>query len=249
MAESPGYAILGRGRRALRMRDILAGEGRRFVPIEDTRRQPGESEISYKSRLSCSLAASRAQIAWLCVPPGQHVLLMMEAAIGAGLHAVVEKPWFYSRLQSESLLALARERGVLVAVHYEFCLLEEVETWRNEFNLGEGLQFGGHFTKSGSDRLGIPAIENLGCHLLAIRAYSVPQSGVAEIRCGYEQPAERCVWLERQGGRIASIDFLGSNEPVTQRFIGKFEGALDGADFPLGLDLALRVSEDVDALR
>lgn len=249
MAEIPSYAIVGRGRWAHTMCGILAAERRRTITIDNTRRQPLESDTSYKSRLSESIAASGAQIAWLCVPPGPHIPVMVEAAIGAGLHTVVEKPWQCSRSESKSLQALAQARRLLVAIHYEYCLLEGVESWRHEFNEGVGLCFGGRFTSSRSDSPATLSIDNLRSHLLAIRAYAAPKSHVAEIRCGYGLPDERSVWVETQGRRIASIDFLGNSEPIIQRFIGRLEAALDGADFPFGLDFASRVSDDVNALK
>jgi hypothetical protein len=95
----------------------------------------------------------------------------------------------------------------------------------------------------------MPAMDNLGSHLLAIRAYGVPQSAVQEIRCGYEQPDERCVWLEKRNTRVAFLDLLSHKEPIIQRFIATVEASLDGRDFPLNLEFALRVSNDTQALR
>jgi hypothetical protein len=95
----------------------------------------------------------------------------------------------------------------------------------------------------------MPAMDNLGSHLLAIRAYAAPQSAVQEIRCGYEQPDERCVWLEKRNTRAAFIDLLANKEPIIQRFIAKVEASLEGADFPLDLEFALRVSNDAKSLR
>jgi hypothetical protein len=95
----------------------------------------------------------------------------------------------------------------------------------------------------------MPAMDNLGSHLLAIRAHGVPQSAVQEIRCGYEQPDERCVWLEKRNTRVAFLDLLSHKEPIIQRFIATVEASLDGRDFPLNLEFALRVSNDTQALR
>ncbi len=113
MPELPSYAILGRGRWATIMQAILTAERRRVVLIEDTRWRNLESEANYESRLGAALAASGARIAWLCVPPGQHVPVILKAAITAGLHAVSEKPWLCSKAASESLVALAGERRSL----------------------------------------------------------------------------------------------------------------------------------------
>jgi hypothetical protein len=249
MLEGPSYVILGRGRWAGRMQNILVTENRRVTSIPETRRASGETDVAYRSRLAEGMGASDAQIAWHCVLPGPHIPIMVEAALDAGLHVVVEKPWNVSQRETASLAARAKSLHRLIAVHFEYCLLEEVERWRRDFHPGTGLRFGGHFFLSRPDHTGMPAMDNLGSHLLAIRAYGVPHSAVQEIRCGYEQPDERCVWLERRNTRVAFMDLLANREPIIQRFIAKAEASLDGADFPLDLEFALRVSEEAEALR
>ncbi len=110
MAKAPDYVILGRGRWAQRMRQIISGEGRSVALIEETRQRPSESESDYLERLANAMKASRAQIAWLCVTPGPHVSSMIQAAIQAGLHVIVEKPWYGSSKQTQRLQSLARAR-------------------------------------------------------------------------------------------------------------------------------------------
>jgi hypothetical protein len=249
MADGPAYVILGRGRWAGRMQGILASEQRRISSIPATRRTSGETDAAYRSRLAEAMSASGAQIAWLCVLPGPHVSLMIDAALDAGLHVVAEKPWHVSQRLTTSLKERAKSLHRLIAVHFEYCLLEEVERWRRDFCTGSGLRFGGRFFLSRPDHTGMPAMDNLGSHLLAIRAYGAPQSAVQEIRCGYEQPDERCVWLEKRNTRAAFIDLLANREPIIQRFIAKVEASLEGADFPLDLEFALRVSNDAKSLR
>ena len=249
MAEGPSYVILGRGRWAKRMHPIIAGEGRSVAAIEETRQQLSESEAKYVSRLTLAMKESAAQIAWLCVSPGPHVTPMIQSAIEAGLHVVVEKPWYGSKAETERLRALAHARGRVLAVHYEYCVLEEVQKWRQAFYPGAGLRLGGRFFLSRSDQTGIPAIDNLGCHLLAIREWAVPSSEVSEIRCGYELPDERLVWIERKGHRIASIDLLNHRQLIVQRFMEKVEAALDGAAFPFDLDFAFRVASELNVLK
>jgi hypothetical protein len=100
-----------------------------------------------------------------------------------------------------------------------------------------------------SDHSGIPALDNLGSHLLAIREFAVPSSEVAEIHCGYDLPDERLVWLERGGQTIASIDLLNHRQPIVQRFMQKVEAALDGAAFPFDLDFALRVADELNVVK
>lgn len=249
MPDGPAYVVLGRGRWAARMKSILAAENRHVENIAETRRVSGETDATYRSRLAQAMGASGAQIAWLCVLPGPHVPLMVEAALDADLHVVVEKPWQSSQRATASVVARAKSLGRLIAIHFEYCFLEEVERWRRDFHPGNGLRFGGHFFLNRPDHTGMSAMDNLGSHLLAIRAYATPQSALQEIRCGYEQPDERCVWLERRNTRAAFIDLLASKEPIIQRFIAKWEASLEGAAFPLDLDFALRVANEVEASR
>lgn len=249
MAEGPGYVILGRGRWAKRMNSIIAGEGRSVVVIEETRQRSSESEAAYVSRLAAAMRASAAQIAWLCVTPGPHVTSMIQSAIEAGLHVVVEKPWYGSAEDTKRLQAFASAKGRVVAIDYEYCVLEEVELWKRDFYPGTGLRFGGRFFLSRSDQTGIPAIDNLGCHMLAIREWAVPSSELSQFLCGYELPDERLVWIEGKGKKIASIDLLNHRQPIVQRFMKKVEAALDGAVFPFDLEFALRVANGLEALK
>jgi hypothetical protein len=231
------------------MQSILAAENRRVVGISETRRATGETDTTYRSRLSEAMTASDAQIAWLCVLPGHHVPIMIEAALDAGLHLIVEKPWQGSQRVTSAIVARAKSLRRLIAVHFEYCLLEEVERWRRDFHPGTGLRFGGHFLLSRPDHTGMSAMDNLGSHLLAVRAYAAPQSAIQEIRCGYEQPDERCVWLEKRNTRAAFIDLLANKEPIIQRFAAKVEASLEETDFPFDLEFALRVARDAEALR
>jgi predicted dehydrogenase len=241
--EAPSYAIVGRGRWANRIHTILAGEGRRSVFVEGTRRKASESESDFKTRLTARITESASQIAWLCTSPGPHVSLMAEAAITAGLHVIVEKPWLLPHSETEPLARLATSKHVLAGVHYQYCLLDRVEKWRTQLDQGAGLIFHGHFCVDRPDHLRVPAIDNLGCHLFAIREYAVPKSVPGEIRCAYEQPDARRVWTANDGKTIASIDFLGSDEPIIQRYIAAFEAALGGASFPFDLDFGASTAE------
>lgn len=249
MADSPAYVILGRGRWAKRMHPIIAGEGRAVSAIDETRRRPSESEADYISRLSKAVKASAAQIVWLCVAPGPHVSLMIQAALEANLHVIVEKPWYGSKEETRQLQEFAREKRRLVAIHFEYLVLREVETWKKEFYPGKELHFSGRFFISRSDQSAIPPIDNLGCHLFAIREYAVPASDLAAIESGYERPDERVVSIERETRQVSSIDLLTHRQPIIQRFMKKVEAALDGAAFPFDLDFALRVANQLNAYK
>ena len=92
-------------------------------------------------------------------------------------------------------------------------------------------------------------MDNLGCHLFAIREFAVPSSGVSLIQCGYDLPDERLVWLERDDQRLVSIDLFSHGQPIIQRFMQKVEAALDGAAFPFDLQFAMRVAVELDAYK
>jgi predicted dehydrogenase len=249
MAEAPAHVILGRGRWAKRMHSIIAGEKRSVSVIEETRQLPGEGESAYRSRLGNGIKGSGAQIAWLCVAPGPHVCLMIQAVLEAGLHVIAEKPWYGTKEETQRLQGLAGEKRRLIAVHFEYLVLAEVERWKEEYYPGAGLRFSGHFFLSRSDQSGIPAIDNLGCHLLAIREYAVPSAEVSELQCGYERPDERLVWIERGGRRRSAIDLYTHGQPIIQRFMKKVEAALDGAAFPFDLEFAFRVAKQLNAYK
>jgi predicted dehydrogenase len=231
------------------MRQILVGEHRLTVSIENARRAPSQGAGEYEARLREQFAVSGAQIAWLCVPPGAHVTAMVRATLQAGLHVVAEKPWFGSPEETAGLTQLARERKRIAAVHYEYCLLKEVDVWRAQFSEGYAITFSGRFHHSRKSHSGIPALDNLGTHLLSIREWAAPRSRVGTIDCTYGRRDERRVWLERDAGRLAEIDLLASKEPIIQRFISRLETALESAAFPFDLQFALRVAETATVVK
>lgn len=245
MAEGPVYAILGRGRWARRMQSVLTGERRHFVAIEGIRQQAGESDAAYRGRLAREMGKTGAQIAWACVLPGPHVPLMVDAALDAGLHMICEKPWQAPRAVTESLVARAKSLRRVVAVHYEYCFLTEVERWRKEFSPLSGLTFGGNFFLSRPNHTGMSALDNLGSHLLAIREYAAPSARLGEIRCGYEEADERSAWLKKSGQPVAFLNLLEQKELIIQRFLAAVEAALDNGIFPVDLEFGVRVAEQI----
>ena len=245
MTELCRYVIVGRGRWASRMDAILAGEGHPTIPLNESRRGPTEPEDSYRERLRDFFTKSAGQVAWLCVPPGHHIPVMVEAALDAGLHVIVEKPWFCSREETGVLEALARGRRLIVGIHYEYCLMEQAQRWRREWHGGSGLNFGGRMKIQRPNHLGLHALENLGSHLFAIQEYCVPRSTATEMDCGYEQKDERRAWLDKKDQRVAEIDLLANKEPIIQRFIAQLESATHGGEFPFNLQFGFKVAERV----
>jgi hypothetical protein len=248
MPSGPAYAIAGKGRWGQRMHALLGGEGRHADFLLEVRQNKAEADGAYVSRMAEQFRKSEAQIAWLCVPPGQHVPRLVHAALNAGLHVIVEKPWVYSGEETSALQQLAEQKARNIGVHFEYCFLSEVESWRQRYENEADLQFGGIFSVSASDHTGTPAMQNLGSHLLAMHAFAVPQSGIGEIRCAYESPNQRSIWLDSRQRRIETIDFFKSKEPIIQRFLAQFERSMEGNAFPLDLKFALRVKEDLETL-
>jgi predicted dehydrogenase len=243
MTDVPKYVVAGRGRWAARMQAILSADHRLIASVEETRQGLMEDLAVYRQGLSATFKASGAQIAWLCVPPGGHISSIIQAAMEAGLHVIVEKPWFCSSEETHRLQALGKNYGRVLAIHYEFCLLQEVQRWRKLWSGGAGLSFGGRMHVNRANHLAIPPLDNLGSHLFSIHQYCVPQSSITEIDCAYEQPDERCVWLAQGNKRIAHIDLLAHQEPIIQRFFARVEAAIRGDEFPFDLSFALTVAE------
>lgn len=246
---APSYVILGRGNWARRMHTLLATEGRRAADIEETRQLASESDTTYIARLSEAMKRSAAQIAWLCVLPGHHVSLLLQAALDASLHAIVEKPWYGLPEETRRLQSMADARNRVLAVHFEYLMLDEVVQWRRDYHPAAGLNFGGRFLLSRPDQTGTPALENLGSHLLAIREFAAPSAELTTLECAYQRPDERIVWLENSAQPRSFIDLLNHKQPIIQRFIQKVEAALDGAASPCDLNFALRVAEALRAFK
>jgi hypothetical protein len=247
MPTPPEYAILGNGRWAGIVARILTQQAKVTI-IPETRVLAGESDDAYQARMSSLLAGTGAQIAWICVPPNPHTLPMAAAAIDHGMHVIAEKPWVWGGAASRDLVALAQSRGVLVGVHYEYCLLDELQDWRSRFG-GAGLRFHGSFSTSRPNRLRLPAIENLGSHLFAIRAHAVPDTAIATIDCRYDHVDERIVSLTDGARTVARIDFSTNREPIIQRFLQQFESGIRGGPFPFTLNFAATVWESLTAFR
>jgi hypothetical protein len=225
------------------MQAILAGEGRHATLLQQNRRASAELDSAYYERLRGAFEASGSQIAWLCVPPGTHIPVMMKAAISSGLHVVVEKPWLCTAEITQRLEARAKAQHKVIGIHYEYCLMEAAETWRREWNSGNGMAFGGRMHVDRPDHIGLPALDNLGSHLFSIHEYCVPNAEIKEMDCAYAQPDDRRAWLESGGRPLAEINLLSNKEPIIQRFIACVESATRGAAFPFDLQFALRVAE------
>jgi hypothetical protein len=248
LVDKPSYLILGRGRWAGLIHNVLIQGERRVTRLEESRMRPDELESGYRARLTGEMAASGANIVWMCIPFGRWVPAIAAAALDCGLDVIAECPWLCPPEVSDSLLAVALKNRRLLGVHYEYCLLDEVHAWRNSFAGGKDCTFNGVFEISRAGRHGAVAELQLGSHLMAIRQYAVPEAGIGEVRCRFGGRDRRVVWLEREGERVSTIDFQTNRQPIIQRFIQAFESGREGAGFHFGLEFAIQVAAEAGLL-
>jgi hypothetical protein len=228
-------AVLGRGRWATTVHGMLVASGVEVAQIGAVRQAPDEDTDVYVARIATALRAAGCTDAWLCVPPGRHVPALVRAAVQEGVRVVAEKPWPYPPAGLGGTPLARAEESPSVVVCFEYVLLDAVQEWRTSWHGGAGLTFHGAFTVAAPDRLGIPALWNLGSHLVAIREWAVPQASLGTLKAAYDSEPERRVWLEDDAGdQVAEIDFRGSNEPILQRFVA---GAAAGRAPVVELDL------------
>jgi hypothetical protein len=246
--DRPAYAVVGTGRWGTRIAAMLESTGRRVIAASALRRRAEEDDDVFVAAAADAFGRLEVDAAWLCVPPGPHVPALARAALVAGLHVVAEKPWNYGSIPTETIAAIAAERGRVVGVDFEYCLLDGVQRWRDNVLADDALTFGGRFVVAGDNRLGVSALDNLGSHLVAMQRYAVPQASIATIECAYGGTPERRVWLDRAGTRVAELDFRGNDEPILQRFVAAFEQAWSGTPFALDLAFATAVERVVRAL-
>ena len=236
MNVSPRYTVLGDGRWARVLVDVLAQMDRRATTVAAVRQRSGEDDDAYRKRLRDSLAEA-GDIVWVSVPPGPQSVVMVEAALDAGQHVIVEKPWPASPAQSSRLETRATNLGLRCAVHFQYPFLDAVQSLRQCVGDGAGVVLSGQFTIARASHNGIPASQNLGSHLLAIWRMVFPQSELGSMIVGYER--ENCRMLRLEGHEVSHIiDFTHNFEPIIQRFVAAFEA---GGSTLAGLTLAAEI--------
>lgn len=206
--------------------------------LDGVRRLPDESDSDYRARLVDRLGDG-GEIVWIAVPPGPHSIAMVETALAAGRHVIVEKPWLAPAAESRMLAARAASLGLRCAVHYQYLFLTAVQELLASRIDGAGMVFSGQFTIARAAPNGIPAGPNLGSHLVALWRGAFPEADRGSLIAGYEREDLRMMSLE---GRAAPhiVDFTVNAEPIIQRFIAAFEA---GAPGPIGLELAAEIGE------
>ena len=133
----PRAAIIGAGLMGRWHADAVRKVGGRVTVIVDPndaarealgRRHP---EARLAAELYATLLARHATAAHVCTPAATH-LDTMSAAIDAGLHTLVEKPFARTADETAHLLALADRRGVIACPVHQFVFqdgVRQITTW------------------------------------------------------------------------------------------------------------------------
>jgi len=166
----------------------------------------------------------------------------------AGLDVIAECPWLCPPTITESLQVLEQTQQRFVSLHYEYCMLDELQSWQRRFAGGAACTFHGVFSISRPGRYGSVAALQLGSHLLAMRRFAVPDATIGRLDCRYESADRRSVSLEKEGVELASIDFTLNQQPLIQRYIHAFELARTQRLSLFGLDFAARIAAEVRGL-
>ena len=245
------YAIVGAGRWGTRLARFVESSGRR-VRLLAVRRPVGAGDVAdYRARLTEALRqkSDHGEVVWFAVPPG-HQDICVRCAIELECHTVVEKPWTVARPETEALVQMAQRRGIQVAAHYPYCFLDRIDEVQSALlEIPRPHLFSGAFAVSTPNRLSIPSLDNLACHLLAIREHAFRQAKIVSIETAYGAADRRFICLEGQNFE-AVIDFLHTGEPLVQRFVDAFESHIDsGEGFPLDLRFSLKVMSRLERLR
>ncbi len=225
MPKNMKIAILGGGRWAGVVGEDMVRCGHEIIDLSRTRRDLGESWQSYRQKWAQDISSTDADIAWIAVPPGDHVPQLCEACLDAGCHTVIEKPWIYSSDVTEHLKIVAKRLNLKVGVNYQYLFLNEiVEAFETNFSrVANTATVELIFTTSKPKRRDISPFYNLGSHLFAIKKRAFDGLGISAMNfcCGKsDQRAIRIV--DQYGACIRHIDFTQSSEPLLQRFINEF---------------------------
>jgi predicted dehydrogenase len=238
-------AVVGRGRWGRRLAGILEDEGH-AVRMLSLRKGEQEKDTDFAERCARRLRAEApdAALVWLAVPPSAPQAALVRGALLAGKHVVVEKPWWGGLAETVDLASEANRRGLVAAVHFQYCYLDDWPALVGGFDAGDA-EFRGTFTTARAARPDIPAGDNLATHLLAVRRRWFPRSRVGEFH--YECGTDDCRRVElRRGERRARVDFTTNAQPIVQRFLADvLAHAEAGAPFPLDLAFAAEVQSEL----
>lgn len=242
------YGVIGTGRWGTIIAGVLARMDREVQPIAMPRRAAGVSRDQYFGQVSERLATQAkdvdvdVDVLWVAVPPGNQAELV-RAGLEQGCHIVCEKPWDVCPDTTQSLASMARDAGLISAVHYQYCYLAGLPEIVSDGTAIEGpLQFDAAFTISRANRLGLDPFSNMASHLLAIHHVHFPTAKIGTITAAYDSPDCRKVQLS-SAYKTWTLDFTKNQEPLIETFIMDFEKCcLEGRPHQTDIAVASAIS-------
>ena len=248
MQDQLRYAILGRGRWGTTVHLALQTMGRRVLVSSLGRPLEDEYPSQYAERLQQEMhyLTTEADILWAAIPPRDQAVVLAEA-LRTGLHVIAEKPWMADDEVTAELTRIALEKKCVVGVNFQYCLLDEVRRTSEAIKTANEspLIFTGKFRISRENRLNIPALHNLGSHLMAIRNHHFPTARVEMLDVGYESEDERWLCIASSSAE-RRCDLLRHSQNIVSDFILLFEKAiLRGVPFPFDLDFTRTVATNL----
>lgn len=224
------YGVIGRGRWGARIAAILTEMGRPVTVIGRSQAPPRQVDVL-----------------WIAVPPVAQEAVV-EASLATRCHLVVEKPWLASAALTASIGANLRNENRHVAVHFEYCYLSELAPLAASPDFQGTADFLGAFETAKANRLKIPALQNLGIHIAAIRRRWFSSARLVNVEAAYGTRERRLIELASRGMKTG-VDFTNQRQPVIQRFIEDFESHIrTGTRFPLDLEFARASLSDLESL-
>lgn len=241
------YGMIGRGVWGERIANILCDHSRDVKTFNISRRNKHESIIDYQEKIVEEICRNQSEVdvVWLAVPPGDQYIIV-KSVLEFNKDIIVEKPWMCKPDETHKLINTAENKGLQIAVHYQYCFLEELKRISRLISKSDNdVVFSGEFTVSKKNRLNIPSVYNLGFHLLAIKCYFFPEAGIGSIKTGYDQENRRIVRVNNNA-EAYMVNFLYNNEPLIQRFIDAFESSIiNKTVFPLNMEFSLTVYDEI----
>ncbi len=244
------YAILGRGRWGRVIHNILSGSGRKsFISSLSIREYYNEPIKNYKKRILGELNQKSPlfDVLWIAVMPGPHQECIIECAIECNKHVICEKPLYVNTVKLEALNNKAKNKGLVIAVHLQYCFLDKLKLLSQGYNNNECSFYGSFFVKK-PNSLNIDSKYNLGIHILAIYQAYFSNSRLENIDNGYGEKDLREVRLTNKSN-FDVIDFTNNKELLIQKFVSSMEHSISkGKNFPINLEFYNKLVKIADQM-
>jgi len=200
---------------------VIGVHDRAAVPAQEFARLAGARAVASRDEL----LAERPDVVHVCTPPATHVEAA-EAALAAGAHIYVEKPFALTARDARRLLDLARARGRLVCAGHQLLRDPAFETLlARGGELGTLVQADSHFafrpvgawaTRTGAQALAAQAVDILPhplYSLIALLDAFAPAPGALEVSWVHSGPADLQAIL-RNGDVIGRLSVSLRARPV-----------------------------------